>query len=353
MAKTKEISVDEYLSKRSLSAKDGLVFRAAKMPKGFSPETRSARFVMTDESIDSYGDEVKAKGCVLDRFLANPIALRNHSHGAIIGTWSDVKIMPTSVEGDMTLALAGTSALVDETFSLMSQGILRACSIGFMPIRLEMKYDDQARPLWEFIIHEWELYECSVVSVPANPNALAKSMRDGNMMCRDLIEEVLDTYAKMPSGLIVSRAEFEKAHKEGSGNSLTVVLKDVDAATMLAIRDMIKNGEADDIEDEQAKPTEPDPIMKKLETTVEETVKTIETEIDEIPVEQTERRGLLKRAIDGIRSVFIPPSPPEKTDVEGEEKATEEPKEPVLASEEEKAALLARLSKYEVDGLAA
>ncbi len=352
MAKTTEISVDEYLAKRTISAKDGVVYRAAKMPKGFSTDTRSARFVMTDESIDSYGDEVKAKGCQLDRFLANPIALRNHRHCDVIGTWSGVEIKPTSVEGDMTLALEGTSELVDETFSLMSQGILRACSIGFMPIKIEMKYDDQARPLWEFIIHEWELYECSVVSVPANPNALAKSMKEGNMVCRDIIEEVLDTYAKMPSGLIVPRAEFEKAHKEGAGAPMSIVisLEGASEEFLKSLREAAeKNRGSGKIELDPG----PDPIMKKLETTVEETVKTIETEIDEIPAEQTERRGLLKRAIDGIRSVFTASSEPEEPEECDDEEPLEELKEPALATEEEKNALLARLSKYEVNDLAA
>jgi len=72
------VSVDEYIGKRSLVAKDGIIYRAAKMPKTFNAENRSATFVMTDETVDSYGDIVRAKGAKLDRFESNPICLLNH-----------------------------------------------------------------------------------------------------------------------------------------------------------------------------------------------------------------------------------------------------------------------------------
>lgn len=212
------ISVDEFLSQRSVSAKDGVLYRAAKMPKTFDPEARSATFVMSDETVDSYGDILRAKGCVLDRFLTNPIALLNHSYNQMIGTWADVEKKQKRVEGTVTLAAEGTSPVVDMTFNLMSQGILRAASVGLMPIKVERRLDENGEPLWAYDILEWEMIECSVVAVPANPSALAKSMSEGCVMARDLLEQVLDTYVKTPTGLIVPIAEVEKAYLVANGS---------------------------------------------------------------------------------------------------------------------------------------
>jgi len=223
-----EISVDEFLATRTLSSHEGVLYRAAAMPKSFDAASRSAVFVMTDESVDSYGDIVKANGANLDRFVANPIALLNHRSDMVIGTWSDVTQKGKRVEGKVTVAKQGTAPHIDMTYNLMEQGILKAASIGFMPTKVERRLDDEGEPMWSYVIHEWELYECSVVSVPANPSALAKSMRDGNVMARDLLEEVLDTYTKTASGLIVPKSDLEAAYKEALGNRTAVVVEAIE-----------------------------------------------------------------------------------------------------------------------------
>lgn len=228
MPKKIEVSVDEYIGTRSLVEKDGIIYRAAKMPKTFNAESRSATFVMTDETVDSYGDIVRAKGCKLDRFENNPICLLNHRSDLILGSWSDVKRIVRRIEGTATIAKEGTAPHVDMAYNLMSQGILKAASIGFMPLKVERRLDDNGEPLWSYDILEWEMYECSVVSVPANPAALAKSMKEGSMMARDLLEEVLDNYVKMPSGVIVSIKDIEAAHKEGGGDKTVVVIEKAD-----------------------------------------------------------------------------------------------------------------------------
>ena len=133
---TIRVSPEEFIAKRALSAHDGKLYRSAAMPKSFKEDTRSATFLMTDETPDSYGDIVKAKGAKLERFANNPIALRNHRSDMVIGTWSEVEQKGTKVTGTCTLAEPGTSAVVDETFKLMKQGILRAASIGFMPLEI-------------------------------------------------------------------------------------------------------------------------------------------------------------------------------------------------------------------------
>lgn len=214
MPKYRECSVDEYLAKRKPVTRDGIVYRAAGAPKTFNAEERSQVFVMTDESVDSYGDVVKASGADLYRFEKNPIALLNHKSDMILGTWSEVQKKPQRIEGKVTLAKEGTAPHVDMAYNLMGQGILRGASIGFMPTKLEMRLDDDGDPMWCYLIHEWELYECSVVSIPANPSALARSIGDHDdlIIARDYVEQVLDGWARSPEGILMPRAEFEKAY---------------------------------------------------------------------------------------------------------------------------------------------
>ena len=306
------ISIDEYLSKRALSVNDGIVYRAAKMPKTFDGQTRSAVFVMTDETTDSYGDTVRAKGADLTRFESNPICLLNHRSDLILGNWSDVQKKPKRIEGRATLAAEGTAPHIDMAYGLLEQGILRAASIGFMPTKLERKLDDKGEPTWAYDILEWEMYECSIVAVPSNPAALAKSIKEGNMLARDFLEEVLDTYTKTAAGLIVPRAELEAAHKDATGSktsTLTTTIeldaKSFDRLEKIAERmekaaDAVVAGTVE-LSVEPAEP-EVDPVVQELELNVEEFLKDFEPKVEEI--DEPERKSALTKLVDGIRGLF-------------------------------------------------
>lgn len=128
-------------------------------------------FVLSDETVDRYGDIIEAKGWVLANFKKNPIALFGHSGGFPIGTWSNLRVEGSKLIGKLNLAARGTSARIDELISLVEQGILRAVSVGFVPIKSEPINPD--RPYGPQKYTKQELIETSLVSVPANPAALA------------------------------------------------------------------------------------------------------------------------------------------------------------------------------------
>src|SRR5262245_3627285 len=65
----------------------------------------------------------------------------------------------------------GTSARIDEIIRPVDAGILKAVSVGFKPIKHEPL--DEEKPFGGLRFLEQELVETSLVSVPANPNALA------------------------------------------------------------------------------------------------------------------------------------------------------------------------------------
>ena len=124
-------------------------------------------FVLSDATPDRYGDVVEARGWDLSWFKQNPIALFGHDNAFPIGTWENVRVDNDRLVGRLKLAAPGTSARIDELRSLVEQKILRAVSVGFKPIESESNGKRGIRFLKQ------ELLETSLVSVPANPAALA------------------------------------------------------------------------------------------------------------------------------------------------------------------------------------
>lgn len=134
-------------------------------------------FVLSDATVDRYGDIVDPAGWDLRNFKKNPIALFGHASSFPIGTWSNVRVEAGRLIARLNLAARGTSARLDELIGLVEQGILRAVSVGFKPIDYEPI--DPNQPYGGQRYKKQELLETSVVSVPANPAAvaLAKSLK--------------------------------------------------------------------------------------------------------------------------------------------------------------------------------
>ncbi len=115
----------------------------------------------------------------------------------------------------MLLPEGGPVKEIDETAWMIEHGGVRACSIGFVPDweQAEMILDEDGQPTWGLKFNACELVEASIVPVPASPESLVKSA-DGNMrLAAELIEDILDNWAKSPEGLILRRADFEAAYR--------------------------------------------------------------------------------------------------------------------------------------------
>lgn len=128
-------------------------------------------FVLSDATQDRYGDIIEPSGWDLKWFKKNPIALFGHSSSFPIGTWSNVRVEGGKLIAKLNLAARGTSARIDELISLVEQGVLRAVSVGFKPLKWEPI--DKEKPYAGLRFLKAELMETSLVSVPANPAALA------------------------------------------------------------------------------------------------------------------------------------------------------------------------------------
>lgn len=216
----KPISIDEYAAKRkNIVNDDGIVYKGViAEDKAFDAESRSGKFVMSTESPDRDRDVIKQDGLDLTNFLKLPMALAYHRHSDPIGMWEDVKTItngrPRRTEGVLKLHPEGTTASVDEIGRLLAVGGLKACSIGFRPKEIDYIRDDNGVWTGGFFIPESELYECSVVSIPANPEALAKDCAGNMKLFTEALEYILDTYTEKTDGGLIVRKNYVEAWKK-------------------------------------------------------------------------------------------------------------------------------------------
>ena len=147
--------------------------------KTHAGEINGGEYVLSDETPDRMGDVIELAGWELTAFKANPIALFGHRSDFVVGRWRNVGINKDTkqLRGHLELAPKGSSARIDEIRALVEAGILRAVSVGFKPIdSAPLNHKD---PFGGSRYSKQELVECSLVAVPANPNALsvAKSLK--------------------------------------------------------------------------------------------------------------------------------------------------------------------------------
>lgn len=144
-------------------------------------ERRHIRFVASDESVDRYGDIIRASGWELDNFRRNPVLLFGHGRAPglpVIGKVTNIEVMQTRLIADCEFMPPGMSDFADDVWRAVDAGFVRASSVGFMPtvepnvIRGEAD-ESGWRPITGFEFIGQELLELSVVPVPANPAALA------------------------------------------------------------------------------------------------------------------------------------------------------------------------------------
>lgn len=224
-------------------------------------------FVLSDATPDRYGDVIMVEGWDLANFSKNPIALFNHDPNFPVGTWSGLSARDGALRGRLKLAPAGTSPRHDEIRALVKAGILRAVSVGFRPI--ESKSRTAKNGTGELYLKS-ELVETSLVSVPANPNALAiaKSLK----ISPDTIELVFPkngraddvTRRRGPSG---EQAETHPRRKVGTIMSPISKRIEDTQARIVALKDELTKhlGEIDDENPDETQTAVLEEITTKIE----------------------------------------------------------------------------------------
>jgi hypothetical protein len=187
--------------------------------------TASAGFVISSSRRDRAGDIVLPAGCLktLPDYEANPVVFFAHrseeapiafarAPGGGLSLW---------VEQEQVLSRAYFHLQTEESdriFDLVAKGILRAASIGFVPVAFELLPALQeevgpgdlirAEDLGGLLFREWSLMEWSVVPVPANAGAL-RNWLDRSPLKSAVLRKSLEAAADAPRGQLFLDAQVK------------------------------------------------------------------------------------------------------------------------------------------------
>jgi HK97 family phage prohead protease len=184
--------------------------RAAPPPGGEPDE-----FVLSDGTLDRMGDVIEPAGWQLDQIKSDPPVLFNHNRDQVVGRWTDIRVKDGKLLGRIVWVKSDKWPMAQYIRDLVREKILRTVSVGFQPVAREPLTKDADKHHGPFRFTRQMLLEASLVSVPANPNALA--------LAKDFPRDVLAEVFRKPAG---SLDELRAAHakpgkhvlREGGGS---------------------------------------------------------------------------------------------------------------------------------------
>lgn len=182
---------------------------------------------------DRSGDVVLASAWMLDNYKSNPVILFNHCYDNLVGRATSVEVTDKGLE--ITCEIGNPSAgyeltdMQENVRSLLAQGILKAFSVGFIP--LEGDYDEKNE---SFIITKAELLEVSLVTVPCQQESLISEIK------------------------ILKNQEGEKQMDEEMKTVLSALMEEVKGCRekINAIYDKIAGGKPEDKPEDKPSPME-------------------------------------------------------------------------------------------------
>ena len=133
-------------------------------------------FVVSTDEVDRHGDMISVGGWRLQAYMRNPVFLWAHNYtrpaiGRAVDLWSDDHRLLARVEFAPT-------EFAQEVAALYQNGYQRGVSVGFRPIKYEIRRDTQTGAFLGINFTEQELLEISAAPVPANASALKKILED-------------------------------------------------------------------------------------------------------------------------------------------------------------------------------
>ena len=176
--------------------------RAAPPPGGEPDE-----FVMSNATVDRMGDVIEPAGWQLDKLKSDPTVLFNHDRGQVVGRWTNVRVKDGKLIGKIVWVKSDKWPMAHYIRDLVREGILRTVSVGFQPLARQPLTKEADPTHGPFRFTKQSLLECSLVSVPANPNALALAKG----FPRDVLAEVFRKPAGEPDELRTASAKPGKS----------------------------------------------------------------------------------------------------------------------------------------------
>jgi phage head maturation protease len=144
--------------------------------------------IISTQNVDRTGDVVLSNGIMTDEFKQIPSIYVNHNYATLpIAKCLDIVHKSGMIEAKIQFVKEDELSM--KVFNLVKNGVMRGISIGFDAEEVILKgskvFDETCKSLnmdvssyqkTHRIISKWNLYEFSVVSIPANAECMVKSL---------------------------------------------------------------------------------------------------------------------------------------------------------------------------------
>lgn len=159
-------------------------------------DNRQVEFVISTESVDTYGTVFRIDGWNLERYNQNPVVLYAHQSWSpdpdvIIGR-GEVFIEDRKLIGRVTFEDAETNPLAEKVFRKVQAGTLRMASIGADVKEAHWGVEAYGEDPDVLYFDRQDLLEWSIVPIGSNPDALKRNI--------DAIEDLKKRFPKSQSG---------------------------------------------------------------------------------------------------------------------------------------------------------
>lgn len=220
-------------------------------------DVRRASFVISTAAEDRDGDVIDTDGWELDAYRENPVILWAHDAKQLpIARSASIEVRDGALRSVAEWPAKGVNAFADTVYEYVRGGFLRGASVGFHPLEAEPRGDGKG-------VHfkRQELYEYSILPIPAHREALAEAKAAG-LDPSPMIEWAESLLEKAEaSGLWVPRFQIEKALRAVGAALVSVPAAPSEGATLTgghaaAGAGSTKSGHED--EDEDPKGSKPE-----------------------------------------------------------------------------------------------
>lgn len=169
--------------------------------KSFDEEMRVIRGIASTPETDREGDQVIPKGA---RFQLPVPLLAQHDHNQPVGMVTAAEVSEKGIEIEATIAKDSELSYVERTWRQVKAGLLRGFSIGFRADKYEPISTGKK---WL----SYEIFEISLVTIPANAGAGISSVKKYDDSDIDLEEQLLEAEAEKSDAINRAAAAIEKA----------------------------------------------------------------------------------------------------------------------------------------------
>lgn len=152
---------------------------------------KTKTFILSDESINTYGFRLLTGGADLSQFRKNPVMYLNHdSWDMPIGRWENIRVEDGKILADAIFDMKDEKAA--EVAGKVDRGFLKMASVGLVPIErteeASLMLPGQKYPT----VSRWRLREASIVGIGSNHNALRLYDENDKQLDDDEIMQLFD-----------------------------------------------------------------------------------------------------------------------------------------------------------------